>query len=172
MTDTSTDRSLFLTSCPVSQVMTGTPLSIPALATAREAVKLLTDHRFSAAPVIDSTGRPVGVISRTDLVNRLMRGDHLCSLEENWFDCKSIIGKEALENGSYLAQNMENITVGEIMTPAIICVCAHDPIEKAVKLILTKEIHRLFVVDEDGVLVGVLSPFDVLRHLSTRSKAD
>jgi CBS domain-containing protein len=27
------------------------------------------------------------------------------------------------------------------------------------------KIHRLFVVDEDGVLVGVISAFDVLRKL-------
>lgn len=169
MTDTATERTLLLTSRPVSQVMTVTPLSIPATATAREAVKILSDHRFSATPVIDNAGRPVGVISRTDLVNRLMRGDHLCSLEENWFNCASIIGKEALDNGSYLAQNMDNITVGEIMTPAIICVSTHDSIEKAVELLLKKEVHRLFVVDDAGVLVGVLSPFDVLRHLSTKS---
>ncbi len=33
-----------------------------------EAVLLLTDRGFSAAPVIDDAGRPVGVVSRTDLL--------------------------------------------------------------------------------------------------------
>jgi CBS domain-containing protein len=28
------------------------------------------------------------------------------------------------------------------------------------------KVHRLFVVDADGVLVGVISALDVLRHMS------
>jgi predicted transcriptional regulator len=31
---------------------------------------------------------------------------------------------------------------------------------------LKLKVHRLFVVDENGVLVGVISALDILRHLS------
>jgi predicted transcriptional regulator len=30
---------------------------------------------------------------------------------------------------------------------------------------LARKIHRLFVVDDNGVLVGVISPLDILRRL-------
>jgi len=169
MNTTLTGRPLAIAPCTVCDLMTDNPLSISSAATAQDAVKLLTDHQFSAAPVIDEVGHPVGVISRTDLVDRLMRGDHLCSLEENWFDCESIVGKKAMESGEYLAHNMAYITVGEIMSPTVISVSTTDPIDKAVKLMLAKEIHRLFVVDKDGILVGVLSPFDILRHYNSES---
>ncbi len=169
MKATLTGRAPVIAPCAVSDLMTDNPLSISSTATAQDAVKLLTEHQFSAAPVIDEVGHPVGVISRTDLVDRLMRGDHLCSLEENWFDCESIVGKKAMESGEYLAQNMDYITVGEIMTPTVISVSTFDSIDKAVELMLDKEIHRLFVVDKGGILVGVLSPFDILRHYNSES---
>ena len=168
MKATLTRQALAIDPCTVSDLMTDKPLSISSRATAQDAVKLLTEHQFSAAPVIDEVGHPVGVISRTDLVDRLMRGDHLCCLEENWFDCASIVGKKTMESGEYLAHNMEYITVGEIMTPTVISISKTDSIDKAVELMLAKEIHRLFVIDKDGILVGVLSPFDILRYFSTK----
>lgn len=165
MSATVLGRALALAPSTVSELMTDNPLSIPATATVRDAVKLLTDHQFSAAPVIDEAGRPVGVISRTDLVNRLMRADHLRSLEEDWFECGNLVSKEAIDSGRYLAKNMEFITVVEIMTPTVICVAPHDSLELAIEQMLNHEIHRIFVADDDGVLVGVLSSFDILRQL-------
>jgi CBS domain-containing protein len=160
-----TGRTLALTPCSVCELMTDNPLSIPATATVREAVKFLTDHEFSAAPVINEAGHPVGVLSRTDLVNRLMRADHLRSLEEDWFECGNLVSLKTIASGEYLAKNMEYITVDEIMTPTVICIAPHDSLEIAIEQMLNHEIHRLFVVDSNGVLVGVLSSFDILRHL-------
>lgn len=48
--------------------MTTNPISIRETATVREAVAFLTDKGFSAAPVVDVAGRPVGVLSQTDIV--------------------------------------------------------------------------------------------------------
>src|SRR5215831_18295071 len=44
------------------------PLSIEETATIREGVAFLVDKGFSAAPVIDHAGRPVGVLSRADIL--------------------------------------------------------------------------------------------------------
>jgi CBS domain-containing protein len=51
-----------------ADLMTPNPVSIHGGATVAEVVALLADAGFSAAPVIDDAGRPVGVISRTDVV--------------------------------------------------------------------------------------------------------
>jgi CBS domain-containing protein len=37
---------------------------------------------------------------------------------------------------------------------------------KVVSEMVSLKVHRLFVVDDDGILVGVISALDVLRHLS------
>src|SRR5436305_15239213 len=51
-----------------AELMTVNPVSIREDATLREATALLIDKGFSAAPVIDEAGRPVGVLSRSDLL--------------------------------------------------------------------------------------------------------
>src|SRR5439155_968027 len=52
----------------IAEVMTPNPVSLRADATLEEAVTFLVETGYSAAPVIDDAGRPVGVISRTDIV--------------------------------------------------------------------------------------------------------
>ena len=49
-------------------LMTPNPVSIHGHADIPEVLAFLTDTGFSAAPVIDEAGRPVGVVSRTDVV--------------------------------------------------------------------------------------------------------
>ena len=52
------------------------------------------------------------------------------------------------------------------MTPAVFAVAPDTPIHRVVSDMVGLHVHRLFVVDEVGVLVGVISTMDVLRHLS------
>src|SRR5262245_27204091 len=50
------------------EMMTPNPHSIREHATLDEAITFLIDKGFRAAPVIDDSGRPVGVISQSDIV--------------------------------------------------------------------------------------------------------
>src|SRR6202011_2496057 len=59
---------LTLDAVTAADLMSDNPVSIRAEASVMEAVAMLTDRGFSAAPVIDEAGRPVGVLSRADLV--------------------------------------------------------------------------------------------------------
>jgi CBS domain-containing protein len=52
------------------------------------------------------------------------------------------------------------------MTPAVFSVTPDAPAARVVGDMLDLKVHRLFVVDRDGVLVGVISALDVLRFLS------
>ena len=55
----------------------------------------------------------------------------------------------------------------DVMTPAVFSVPPDTPAATVIRRLLALKVHRLFVVDEDGVLVGVISAADVLRHLET-----
>src|SRR5262245_39936374 len=57
-----------LDAATAADLMPPNPVSIRTGATVQEAVAFLTDRGFSAAPVIDAAGRPVGVLSRADIV--------------------------------------------------------------------------------------------------------
>jgi CBS domain-containing protein len=51
------------------------------------------------------------------------------------------------------------------MTPAVFSVGLDTPARTVVESMLALDVRRVFAVDECGVLVGVVSAFDVLRHL-------
>ncbi len=51
------------------------------------------------------------------------------------------------------------------MTPAVFSVTPQTPADKVVEQLVQLNVHQLYVVDEDQVLVGVVTALDVLRRL-------
>ena len=122
----------------VADRMTRDPRSIRADATIREAVSFLTNGGTNAAPVINEAGRPIGVLSLSDLVGAIR--EH--RIEEKTFF---------------------NLQVGRLMTPFVLLVNAETPIHAVVGDLLDFKIRQIYITDDDGVLVGVLSRTDLLR---------
>jgi CBS domain-containing protein len=58
----------------VGDVMTRTVVALPPTADEEEAAKALLEHRVKSVPVV-SGGRPVGVVSVTDILRSKVRGD-------------------------------------------------------------------------------------------------
>lgn len=54
--------------CTLSDVMTKSPRALPVDATVRDAVSLVRDRRIDEIPVVDATGKPLGLIDVQDLV--------------------------------------------------------------------------------------------------------
>ena len=133
---------LTLDAVRAADLMTPNPLSIRAEVTVPEAVAWLTEKGFSAAPVIDESGRPIGVVSRADIL---------------------VHERERLRTARLLLA--DDAVVGDIMTPAVFSVTPQTPVEQVVEQLLTLNVHQLYVVDEDQFLIGVISAHDVLRHL-------
>jgi CBS domain-containing protein len=149
-------------------LMSLNPTSIRRDATIREALELMTDHGFGAAPVIDEAGRPVGVVSRTDIliheresVRHALPDD--AASPYNWTDWDELPERSLPEGFSI--EVTDPTTVAEIMTPAIFTVSLETPAREVVRRMLELKVHHLFVTDSDLALVGVISPLDVLRHL-------
>ena len=125
---------LVLLAGTAQDLMTPSPVSISEHASAREAAAALTRLEISSLPVINDAGRPVGVLSRADLVR-------------------------------HAAESSDPAAVGTIMTPTVVSVAPTDPAWEAVAKMAAFKVHRLYVVDEGGVLVGVVTAFDVVRKL-------
>jgi CBS domain-containing protein len=143
-------------------LMSPNPVSIRRDATVLEAVALLTDRGFGAAPVIDEAGRPVGVVSRTDiLIHEREYAHHACT--EDYTDWDSLPAPSWPEGFSI--EVTDPTTVAEIMTPAVFTVSLEAPAPEVVKRMRELKVHHLFVVDAELALVGVISPLDMLGHL-------
>jgi CBS domain-containing protein len=148
-----------------AELMTPNPVSVREDASLREAIALLIDRGYSAAPVIDAAGRPVGVLSRTDvLIHDRERVEHPIPVTEYYAEEMLTADNERLGEG-FQVERVDPTPVRDLMTPAVFAVGPDAPPARVVREMLRLKVHRLFVVDGDGVLIGVISALDVLRYL-------
>jgi CBS domain-containing protein len=149
-----------------ADLMRPNPISIREYATLQEAVALLLDEGFSAAPVVDCAGRPVGVVSRTDIIaHDREKLDEAPQVHEYYDDAEWIEARGKGCGKGFQVVTVDRTQVADIMTPVVFCVAPHTPVRKVVQEMLAFKVHRLFVVDRAGVLVGVISASDILGRL-------
>jgi CBS domain-containing protein len=150
-----------------AELMTPNPLSIRAEATLKEATAFLTDKGFSGVPVIDKAGRPVGVLSQSDIV--VHERERVDYLSPALADSEKAVADRFAERGfpreGFQVECVDPTQVAELMTPVVFSVTPETPTSEVIDEMLAHNVHRLFVVDRSGVMVGVISTFDVLRHL-------
>ena len=170
MTDTlpRTDLApLRLHAALAEDVMTPSPVSIREELTVHEAVVFLTERRISAAPVINEAGRPVGVVSEADI----LRHDREHAEHLYWLPQKDVDRELTLDTGEHLSGRSfevevpDGTRVKDIMNPVVYAVRRTTPIYEVVDQLVKRRIHRLFVVDEDNSLVGVITTLDILGRL-------
>jgi CBS domain-containing protein len=148
-----------------AELMTPNPISLRADATVREAVTLLTDKGFSAAPVIDHAGRPIGVLSRTDILVHDREKVEYAIPVPDYYERTDVVTPAGEVLTGFEVESVDKTTVRDMMTPVIFSVTPETPAAKVVADMIALKVHRLFVVDADGALVGVVSALDVLRFL-------
>jgi CBS-domain-containing membrane protein len=148
-----------------AELMSLNPISLRRDANVHEAIALLTDRNFTAAPVIDENGRPIGVVTVTDILVHDREYVRYLNLDD-----PTARGDLELHAGhlpdSFGIEVVDRTSVEEIMTPAVFTVPTDMPAADVVGRMLSLKVHHLFVADDDGVLVGVISTCDVLRRLA------
>src|ERR1041385_6480722 len=154
-----TEARLVLRAAVAADLMVRDPISIRAEGSACEAMSLFTEKGITAAPVIDDAGRPIGVLSRSDLLVHQVEHDKNRNGNGDYFYAPTF--KTEIEPGPKTTTS----TAADLMTPAVFAVSPDTPIQRVVSDMVGLHGHRLFVVDEAGVLVGVISTMDVLKSL-------
>jgi CBS domain-containing protein len=156
-----TKAPLTLRAETAEDLMVPNPVSIRSEAAIPEAIALFTEKNITAAPVIDEAGRPIGVVSRSDLLIHQREFERAHAGKPEYFFAASF---ESVEPGTE-AMPKSRGTVADLMTPAVFAVAPDTPVARVVNDMIGLHVHRLFVVDADGILVGVISAMDVLKEL-------
>jgi CBS-domain-containing membrane protein len=125
-----------------------------------EAAKLLLQHRINGLPVVDDSGRVVGVVCQSDLVAQQKR----LPLPSVFNLLDGLIPLMSLRDYEHEVQKIAAVTVGQAMTPNPVTVSPATGLEEIASLMADKKLHTLPVV-EAGKLVGVVGKEDVLRTL-------
>jgi len=122
----------------VQDVMTSPARSCTPDATLVHAAQTLWDHECGALPVLDSEGRPVGMITDRDI-------------------CMALARKNRFPG---------DIRVREVMSPHPFVCRPSDEIEEALQTMARRRLRRLPVVDVRDRLVGIISVSDVAAGAS------
>src|SRR5262249_60335451 len=77
-------------------------------------------------------------------------------------DRQAAIGEPA---GGFQVEVADRTPVRDLMTPVVFSVRPDTPARQVIEQMLQLRVHRLFVIDAGGVLIGVVSMTDVLRRL-------
>jgi len=149
-----------------ADLMKDNPVSIRENATIQETAALLTDKGFSAAPVIDEAGRPIGVVSRSDIiVHDREKVEYMAPVPEFYEEAELSARVGGSTRTGFQVVSVDRTCVADIMTPIVFSVTPETPARKVVQEMLDLKVHRVFVVDKGGVLVGVISASDILQQL-------
>ena len=137
----------------VKDVMTTHVVAVRANATYKEMAAKLREFRVSAFPVLDDDNKVIGVVSEADL-----------------------LAKEALEysapgvmSGILHGREMAKAaaaTAAELMTRPAVTIGPHESVSRAARLMYSRKLKRLPVVDDDGRLVGIVTRADLLSVFS------
>lgn len=121
-----------------------------------EAQQILAARSVSGAPVVDDTGRVVGVVSQNDLVRKATHPD---TAEKAGQFFSSI--EDFADLGTTLV-GANSTRIADVMNKRVFSVNRDTGVAVAANIMRERRIHRLLVTDK-GVLVGIVSSLDLLR---------
>ena len=134
----------------VSDVMTPTVAAIGRGAPFKEIVRVMQDWKVSALPVLEGEGRVVGVVSEADLLPK-----------EEFRDSDPDRSTQLKRLGDLAKAGA--VTAEELMTSPALTVHAGATLAQAARTMAHAKVKRLPVVDELGMLQGVVSRGDLLK---------
>ncbi|MFF8941503.1 CBS domain-containing protein [Streptomyces sp. NPDC014864] len=125
----------------------------------KKIAQLLSDNGVAAVPVVDDLGRPVGIVSEADLLSKVAAQPDPAGL----LPLADLTGREPARTDAATAE--------ELMTAPPVTARPEWTVVEAARLMDAHRIKRLPVVDEAGVLVGIVSRSDLLRIFLRRDEA-
>jgi CBS-domain-containing membrane protein len=118
----------------------------------KEIVRLLTEHRVSALPVLGDAGRILGVVSEGDLLVKEGQSHQAPPLR------RPLTSGESAKRRKVAAQ-----TAAELMTAPPITIQFDEHVAAAARRLEGHRIKRMPVLDAAGHLAGIVSGGDLLR---------
>ena len=153
----------------VEEIMTSPVHTLASDWSLREAAQELLSRGYSGAPVLDEKGGVIGVLTLQDIARYaewhldVEAGAEELGAEKDLR--RELDRKERGLGSSMHIDRLEDVTVRQVMTPAVSTISEGTPLAEATSRILGGSIHRLFVVNKRGKLVGLVSTVDVVRAL-------
>ncbi|MDA3970895.1 MAG: CBS domain-containing protein [Desulfobulbaceae bacterium] len=123
--------------------------------------KLFVEHDIGGAPVVDLSGKVVGVVTESDLIDQNKKL-HIPTIMPF---LGAVIFLESAKPMEKDIQKMAGATVADICSTRLVTVDAGDSLETVATVMSEEHCHTLPVM-EDGELVGVIGKADIIRVIA------
>ena len=123
--------------------------------------ELLLGKGISAAPVVDDSGAPIGIVSEGDLIGR---DEAARQARRDWWLALVAQGT-ALDDDFLASLRAPERTARDIMSAPVVTVDEETDVGEIARLLGSYRIKRVPVV-RDGRIVGIVSRADLLRALA------
>lgn len=129
-----------------------------------ELANFLVANDISGAPVVDGSGKLVGVVSLNDIAEALADDEDEDGERSTGFFASEWDEGLSPEEIEELPADATELTVADIMTPDVFTVGEETPVSEIAEAMISSHVHRLLVTREDRV-VGIISTSDLLGLL-------
>ncbi len=117
--------------------------------------RLFTEKEISGAPVVDSHGKLVGVVSQTDIVA------HLKEVSRSAFGDSDFYASGEPDD---LGASRRPVSARDIMSPRVISATPDAAANELAHILLSQRIHRI-IITENGEVRGIVTASDLMKVL-------
>ncbi len=146
------------TKVTAKDIMTRDAITVHPDTSLLDVAKVLAERNFDGVPVVDNDSKLVGLVTEYDLINKTS-AVHLPTLQ---IVLRNL--PQFKKEDEHFQEEILSLKVSDIMNKEPITLSPDAAYDEVIKLF--KDHHRVNpipVIDKDGVVVGVISRFDVLR---------
>jgi len=141
------------------EIMTTSVITVSPDTPVAQIARLLREEHISGVPVVDNTGKVVGIVTEIDLIKRHARVHfpiYLPFLE-------NLIFLESPRHYQDEVRRALGATAQEIMTQPVRTARPETDVEEIATMMVEERSNPIPILDETGVLVGIVSHTDIVR---------
>lgn len=144
--------------------MTRDPVVVQPETPLKVVIDILVERSIGGLPVVDDSGKVVGVISESDLMwqeTGATPPPYIMLLD-------SVIYLESPARYEQELHKALGQTVADVMTADAVTTTPDQPLKEAAQLMHDRHVRRLPVVDDAGKLVGIFTRSDIIRFMANK----
>ena len=146
-------------------IMTVSTISVSKNNNVKMALDLLAEHNISGLPVVDDEGKVVGIISGSDILRYSHQKKVVPKASSSfWVSPYTESDDIAVIRSGF--EVLHRTVIEQVMTKKVFSVKEDAAISDVAKLMISKTINRVPVVDDVGKLLGIISRADLVKFMA------
>lgn len=153
---------------PIADIMTSCVVCVRNDVDVDAILALMDEHRINAVPVVDERGRPIGIVSKIDLLRELQQRPHGADQSVRLRDDGILYDP----GPGFHVDSLGRLTAEDVMTKMVVWLPPEAPIASAAGIMAADRIHHAVVLSEDRHVIGIVSSIDLLAWMAQEAGLD